>query len=434
MPDSEISDVVVYSEEMQDVVGEVPSWIIRSGITVIFLLFILFLIGSWFFKYPDILLSNIIINTKNPPVFLVAKSSGKLEKLFVKNNQLIKRNEIIAMIENNTNYSSVFELKKLLSQVSPCLKNGKYSDLSKVNLNLDSTLGSLQEYFEQLKKNIENLKQFDKLNYYKSKKRKLVEEAWKYGNYISSKQLNISTLEREVQLAENKFKRAKELEKIGLISKEKLENQETEYLRVKQNLNTAKADLINIRLQHQKLFRTIFEFDIEYKEKNKKIILDLNESLKNLNSKIVQWEKSYLIISPVNGEVSFTSYWSENQYIKAGEKVFAVVPKNKSKIIGKVKLPIRSSGKVKIGQQINIKLDNYPYMEFGIVKGVIVSKSLIPEDNQYIIEVRLPFGLKTNYNKELKFYPEMKGTAEIITEDIRLLERFISPIRSIFKN
>lgn len=434
MADKDIDDIVVYSEEIRDILGEVPSWIIRAGITILFLTFILFLIGSWFFKYPDILSSNITITTKNPPVFLVAKSSGKLEKLFVKNNQLVKRNEIIAMIENDTNDLSVFELKKLLSQVSLYLKNRKYSELSKINLNLDFNLGSLQVYFEHFKKNIENLKQFKRLNYFKTKKRKLKEEAGKYGNYIKSKQLNIPTLEREVQLSENKLKRAKKSEKMGLISKEKLENQEVEFLKIRQNLNTAKADLINIQLQHQKLYRNIFEFNIEYKKRNKKIILDLNESIKNLNSKIVQWEKNYLIRSPINGQINFTSYWSKNQYVNSGEQVFSIVPKRNSRIIGRITLPIKGSGKVRTEQKVNIKFDNYPYMEFGIVKGVIVSKSLISEDNKYILEVKLPLGLKTNYNKELKYYPEMKGTAEIVTEDIRLLERLISPIRSIFKN
>ena len=130
MPDNEIRDVVVYSEEMQDVVGEVPLWIIRSGISVLFIVIISFLIGSWFFKYPDIMIASIKITTKNPPVFLVANSSGKLEKLFVKDKQIVTEDEIIAMIENNTNYESILDLKTTLDQLSDTFEESDVTDFA----------------------------------------------------------------------------------------------------------------------------------------------------------------------------------------------------------------------------------------------------------------------------------------------------------------
>ena len=61
------------------------------------------------------------------------------------------------------------------------------------------------------------------------------------------------------------------------------------------------------------------------------------------------------------------------------------------------------------------------------------SKSRVASDNFYSLEVELPDGLVTSYKKKLEFTPEMQGTAEIITEDIRLLERFFKPIKSILK-
>ena len=170
MPDNEIRDVAVYSEEMQDVVGEVPSWIIRSGISVLFIVIISFLIGSWFFKYPDIMISSIKITTKNPPVFLIANSSGKLEKLFVKDNQEVKKNDIIAMIENNTNYESILELKTTLDQLSDTLKENDLSLVLNNKLNSNLNLGKLQEPYENFKKKYEQSQQFFKLEYHDRKK------------------------------------------------------------------------------------------------------------------------------------------------------------------------------------------------------------------------------------------------------------------------
>ena len=43
------------SEEVQEVLGWVPPWILRSGITVLFFIVIVLFLGSWFYKYPDII-------------------------------------------------------------------------------------------------------------------------------------------------------------------------------------------------------------------------------------------------------------------------------------------------------------------------------------------------------------------------------------------
>jgi HlyD family secretion protein len=76
-------------------------------------------------------------------------------------------------------------------------------------------------------------------------------------------------------------------------------------------------------------------------------------------------------------------------------------------------------------------------MEYGMVRVEITNISLVPvtqNDAQgYILEVYFPNGLVTNYGKELAFGQQMQGTAEIITEDLRLLDRFLNPIRSLWK-
>ena len=68
-----------------------------------------------------------------------------------------------------------------------------------------------------------------------------------------------------------------------------------------------------------------------------------------------------------------------------------------------------------------------------MVKGIIKSVSLVPNEETYLVEVTLPNGLVTNYGTKLVFFQEMKGEAEIITEDISLLQRILNPIISLYK-
>ena len=149
----------------------------------------------------------------------------------------------------------------------------------------------------------------------------------------------------------------------------------------------------------------------------------------NLRAQINIWRNSYLLISPVEGIVSFTRFWSVNQSVVKDEPVINVVPSESGNFLGRINLKMQRSGKVKTGQMVNIKLSGYPYLEYGMVRGVVKSKSLVPSGDSYIIELDLPEGLSTLYGIKLEFTQNMQGTAEIITEDIRLLQKIINPFR-----
>ena len=68
-----------------------------------------------------------------------------------------------------------------------------------------------------------------------------------------------------------------------------------------------------------------------------------------------------------------------------------------------------------------------------MLEGRVESISLTPRNNLYLVEVSLPKGLVTTYNKKLELKNEMSGTAEIITEDLRLIERLFYQVRAIIR-
>jgi hypothetical protein len=102
-------------------------------------------------------------------------------------------------------------------------------------------------------------------------------------------------------------------------------------------------------------------------------------------------------------------------------------------ITGLVRLEQNITGKVKVGQQVTIKFVTYPYLEFGVAKGIVTKVSSVPTSNYYSIEVGLPEKLISTYGKKFEFQHELIGTAEIITEDQSLLERILHPLKNVFK-
>jgi len=135
--------------------------------------------------------------------------------------------------------------------------------------------------------------------------------------------------------------------------------------------------------------------------------------------------KADIVVLLENIPLQIDSLMNPNEY-----KVYD----KQSQIIGRISLKYKDARKVAIGQKVNIRFENFPYMEFGYLKGKVKNISLMPRNENYSIEVELPQDMKTNYDIPLNFSQEMKGSAEIITEDLRLIQRFFNPLKSLLKH
>jgi hypothetical protein len=100
-------------------------------------------------------------------------------------------------------------------------------------------------------------------------------------------------------------------------------------------------------------------------------------------------------------------------------------------VIGRVTMPEQNSGKVKIGQRVYIRLDGFPFQEFGTIERRVKQIALVPRDGQYAIDVELPKQLTTNFRRTLDLRQEMQGSADIVTEDLRVIERVFHQFRKI---
>ncbi|MFN3908625.1 MAG: HlyD family efflux transporter periplasmic adaptor subunit [Flavobacterium sp.] len=142
----------------------------------------------------------------------------------------------------------------------------------------------------------------------------------------------------------------------------------------------------------------------------------------------------YVFKSSISGTLNYMQYSSKQQFITSGEPIFSIIPNNSKDMVGKIKAEAFNTGKIKKFQKVQIRLDNYPDREFGILTGVVQNISLIPDnEGNILIDINFPNGLTTSYQKNIPFQQEMTGTANIITDDLRLIERILFQFRDIFK-
>jgi len=416
------------SEEVREILGRPPRWMIRWGITVIFVIIATLIIGSWFFRYPEVVPSSITVTTENPPSPIVARTSGKIEHLFVQDKETVKQGQPLAVIEDAAKYPDVLQLEEKLKAFKVRFAN---SDIIRHNFSFDYTLGNIQSYFASFLKKMEEFENFRELNYHNQKIRSLKEEKQKYEEYYQRLLNQKEISKREFELARNKYQRDSVLYKQQVIPKAQYEESETQLLQKQSAFEQNQVVLANARIQLSRLEQNILTLELDRDQQRNRIKSGLMEAFDNLKGAIDSWKKQYYMVSPIQGKVSFTSYWSKNQYVQSGKQVMTIIPEEEGEIIGKMTLGFQGAGKVKTGQTVHIKFKNYPYLEYGMVKGIVRSISEVPEDNVYMVEVGLPNGLTTFYGEQLEFHQQMTGEAEIITQDIRLLEKIVRPLRYV---
>jgi HlyD family secretion protein len=173
----------------------------------------------------------------------------------------------------------------------------------------------------------------------------------------------------------------------------------------------------------EELQNSILNLTIEKQRAESDYHQTLSSRLNALKTQISQWEETYVLKSPIAGKVTFFDFHSENQFVKSGEEVMTIVPGEEENLFGKVTMNLHNSGKVRDGNRVLVHLQNYPSREFGMLVGTVKNMALVPKNNTYAIEVEFYNGLKTTFNKTLEFRQELQGSAEIITEDLRLIER-----------
>ncbi len=403
--------------------GKPPRRILRWGTTILFLVFILFILFSWLIKYPDIIPAPVLITTTNPPVTLVTKITGHIKTLYVKEREKVNAGQLIAVMETTASVNEI----ELLKQTIDTVKTPEI--LTYTMLPLFSELGELQSYYGAFLKNLSDLNNYVSNDSYGSKIVSLNNEIIGIQEFID-RLITKEKLYSENQRIEAKnYNRDSLLRAGNVIPESELERAHQSLLKVNIDLQQAKLDHSAKSIELAEKRQLLNDDKISRIDDKQKLVSLLRESFLNLKAQVSLWENTYLLITPIDGIVSFTKFWSANQSVVKDEPVVSIVPVETGNFLGRIDLKMERSGKVKTGELVNIKLSGYPYLEYGMVRGIVKSKSLVPSSDTYIIEIELPNGLTTLYGIPLDFTQNMQGTAEIITKNIRLLQKIVNPFR-----
>jgi HlyD family secretion protein len=298
-------------------------------------------------------------------------------------------------------------------------------------------LGELQNAYSTLLKAYNDYLQFITQDYHNKKIHSLRLQMQKQQRISNQQNRQLQSVQQQIEIAQKTFRTDSILYAGGVISASEYDQAKQTLLNALQSIENARSATDNQQISLLQTEQQIYDLEREGQLQHNLYQLGFSTAKEQFFSQLSSWEQTYLLQSPIAGKVSFTKFFQQHQNIGAGEILLTIVPESEQRLIGKINLPQRGAGKVKTGQLVNIKFDHFPYLEFGMVRAKIQTISLVPiqANNQsfFVVEVDFPQGLQTNYGKTLTFSQNMEGSAEIITEDLRLIDKFLNPIKAVLK-
>ena len=419
--------VKIYSEEVRDVLSDPPKAILKWGNTFLLIFIIILFLLSWYIKYPDIVSSQILITTNIPPEKIIAKTTGKIETILVMDKAMVQENTPLAIIQNTANYKDVFLLKKLLEK-HPKGINFNFKLIENAQLgDIESAYSTFHAAYIANELNTD-------LQPYKVEGTAQNSESVQIRARLAILQQQKSLNESELLLQKSDVNRYETLFNKGVISAQDFENKKLGYLQAEKSYRSLLSTISQLKSNLIDNSKNSKSTKINGTKEDINLESSKIQAFYLLKKVIKDWELAYVLQSSFVGKVSFLQIWTANQTITTGDAIFAVIPTVEKGYIGKLKAPALNSGKIQVGQEVNIRLTNFPDSQYGMLNGKIKNISLTPDkDGNLWIDVRLPKTLVTSYNKKIPFQQEMSGSAEIITEDLRLTERLLYQFREVFK-
>lgn len=419
------------SEDIQDILSRAPSWMISWGNSLIFLMSILVITLSYFIKYPDVISGTAVISTSQPPVYISSNVDGRISKVLVEEGQVVVSGQVLIELENPVSLESIDALKSYISDVEFFLKNPVEGGFSQVN-NVPDLYEANMAYL-QLNNKIKEYETFlfDKRSLAEKDELKIRLNKAKELYTIGQSELKLS--KQEIQNAKQKYAMQEQEYNKGYTTKLNFLDAQSNYIQVLKQEENLKKIQLDLDLSVFNLQSQIEKFDRQRLLKRKELEQVIEQGLSGMKNFVVSWESDYTIKSPSTGRAEFLERITERQSVNASEEIVAIIQEEESfEVIAVV--PGEGFGKVDIGNQVKLKVDNFPFEQFGLLNGKVSSYSSLSKEDEYVVEITLPNELQTTYNQTLKYTPEMSAIAEIITEDLRLIERLFNSLRSIFTN
>lgn len=202
------------SEEVQEIMGTVPSWIVRQGTATIFLVLVAILVVASLFRYPDVISVEMTLTSTSPVARVVANVPGRIDSLYVSDCQPVRAGDPLVLIENAASIADVERLLTFLTAYSsdPDSALIHFADIGMM------ALGDIQPSFTEYVRALQDYQNFLALDYYPKKIAAMRRQLACHRNYRAILERQVSAVSASHEIAKRQFRRDSLLYQQGIIT------------------------------------------------------------------------------------------------------------------------------------------------------------------------------------------------------------------------
>ncbi len=408
---------------MQEIIGAMPSRIWRRGILLVLGLVVLLLVVAHFVRYPDVIEVPVELKV-NEVVNVKAELNGTLESILIGEGENVNKGDALAVFEGGLDYELLLRLKPFLNEV---IRQNTVEELIQLNFPSDLDLSFLPGEASKLKLAMTvlqrkfNERRLDQQIVRLNKEKELIQKL------SAATEKQIEKLKVETSLAEKNYRDFKNLFDSGAASGIEVDAAHATLLRLEATLESKKANLIQYELDLSGIDTRVEYLKYETENALWEEYLQVQTSCMALELEVQQWMETHVLFVPIDGKIVFPERLMEGQSVDQGNTLFSIILPGAGQDLAAVgPLSGQGTGKVEPGMTVKLRLQAYPYKEFGELSGKVERIGEVSASGFFEIVISFPNDRKFE-SMELK--PGMQGIARVITEDRSLLERFLEIFR-----
>lgn len=408
------------SPYIKDIVGRKPNWLIRSGIGGLLVMLTTMLFLSWFIKYPDIIKGEIYISTPKPPIDVISPISAKIVKIFdYAKDDIVSEGSNLILLNSTADFEEIKKLEHILNYLG---NDNVFEDKIQINSKL-SKLGDLQNTFNTLTIYIEEFNENLKEKPFEKQIKFLTNKIHNSKMSLDSSKKLLELERKDFNIAKKRINRTRVLHSKGVITELEYEIKKQKFIQEEIQLEKYRSDLISKKEIIGTLQKQLSDLKIKKNHSKHELKDNINNIRKMLIGQIDNWKNLFLITSPINGTVSVFKEINEGDFVTAGSYILTILPPDNQELFAYGSYHVEKAGTISVGDKAIIKLDAYPYREYGSIDGHIEEISDFPIEGKYSIKIKLPQRLNTGFKKNIQFKQRLTGNAELISNNRSLLSR-----------
>jgi multidrug resistance efflux pump len=417
-------DIELKSEVLNEVLNAPPSWLIRSGNKLFFIVIVLIISLCFLISYPDEIAGEVSIYSNRPPIEFQNQMYGQLVDLQVKDQQFIRKGTVLAQFNHITDPKNIRVAQSFITKVEKTNARQKI-DIDYELEHLD--LGSLQQQWTNLFALIHESNSILRSNILAKKVKVILSEIEQRKRLQKIAIRKLKLIEKEIELQKNQILSSQRLLSKNVISKEEFLKEQKVENQLQQQLENQNEAIIQNDIEMNQLMKSLNETDYEAEQQLQKLQSSIQSNCSALKISLNDWERNTAWVAPFDGRVLFNKQLTVSNFYKPGEASLVIAPCG-ILFTGLMKVPSYGAGKIKQGQKIFIELTDYAKNEYGMLEGKVKSVTSISKNGMYEVEILMPKQLISTYNKIIPQKAVLKGNGKIITKDKRLIQRFFDDI------